>query len=96
MRLSFTGEVVYWRGPSPYYFVEVPEPVSELIAAESSQLTYGWGCIPARARIAETDFTTALFPKDDLYMLPVKAAVRTHLGVDVGDELAVVMELGPA
>lgn len=96
MQLTFTGEVVYWRGPAPFYFVEVPEPVSELIAADKAELTYGWGCIPARARIAGTDFTTALFPRDDLYMLPVKAAVRTKLDLDVGDEVSVVMEVGPA
>lgn len=96
MQLSFTGEVVYWRGPSPFYFVEIPEPESDVIASEKSQLTYGWGCIPARAVIAGTAFTTSLFPKDNLYMLPVKASVRAALGVDLGETVSVEMELGPA
>ena len=25
MRLRFSGEIWYWRGPSPFYFVTVPE-----------------------------------------------------------------------
>jgi len=25
-QLSFSGELWYWRGPSPFHFVTVPEP----------------------------------------------------------------------
>ncbi len=27
MQLEFEGEVIHWRGPSPHYFVAVPEPL---------------------------------------------------------------------
>ena len=25
MRLTFDGEIIYWRGPAPHHFVAVPE-----------------------------------------------------------------------
>ena len=34
------------------------------LAPVANQLTYGWGCIPVQATIGDTDFDTALFPKD--------------------------------
>ncbi|HWO66141.1 MAG TPA: DUF1905 domain-containing protein [Umezawaea sp.] len=33
-----------------------------LIQAESSAVSYGWGMIPAAARIGESEWTTSLFP----------------------------------
>ena len=56
-------------------------------------VTYGWGCIPVNVRIGRTDFTTSLFPKDDLYLVPVKVAVRRAEGLELGDEVTVRLRL---
>ncbi|MCW2765972.1 MAG: hypothetical protein JWO11_1931, partial [Nocardioides sp.] len=40
------------------------------------------------------EFRTALFPKDGLYLLPLKDAVRRSAGVEVGQVLAVGLNLG--
>ena len=45
MLLEFAGEVVAWRGPSPYVFVRVPEEPSAALESESQTLSYGWGCV---------------------------------------------------
>ena len=63
MRLGFAGEVIYWRGPSPFHFVEVPPDQSEEIHAVSSLVTYGWGCIPVRARLGATRGRPHCFPR---------------------------------
>ncbi|MET8771052.1 DUF1905 domain-containing protein [Streptomyces sp. NPDC004658] len=89
MELSFAGRVVEWRGPSPYYFVAVPDQESADIGEVAAQATYGWGAIPVTARVGATDFSTSLFPKDGSYLLPLKQAVRTPEGLVVGDEVAV-------
>lgn len=94
MLLRFTGEMIYWRGPAPFMFVRIPEPQSDDIADIADEITYGWGAIPVNARIGGTDFYTALFPKDGVYLLPVKAAVRKAEGVDLGDEVAVTLSVG--
>ncbi len=93
MDLEFSGEIIYWRGPSPYHFVAAPEEQSAAIEAVSSIVTYGWGVIPARVRIGQTDFTTSLFPRGDMYLVPVKVAVRRAEGLSLGDEVTVRLHL---
>lgn len=93
MELEFSGEIIHWRGPAPFYFVVTPEEVSAAIEAVSSLVTYGWGAIPVEARIGDTDFTTALFPKDEHYYVPIKVAVRRAEGVDLGDQVDVRLRL---
>lgn len=87
--LSFAGEIWQWRGPSPYYFVTVPEDECALLHALSPTVTYGWGMIPVRARIGSTEWGTSLFPKDGLFVVPLKDAVRRAEAIDEGDTVSV-------
>lgn len=89
MELEFSGEVWYWRGPAPWYFVTVPEPDAGRLEAASEVVTYGWGMIPVTAAIGGTEWTTSLWPKDGSYIVPLKASVRKAEDVDEGDELTV-------
>ena len=93
--LEFAGEVIHWRGPSPYHFVAIPEDECRDIEAVSSLVTYGWGVIPVRARMGATTWTTSLFPRKGRYLLPVRDAVRHGEEVEVGDTVRVrlVIEL---
>src|SRR6186713_2406511 len=96
IELTFDGEVVYWRGPSPYHFVAIPADECREIADVSSLVTYGWGVIQVSAHIGETEWTTSLFPKDGRYLLPVRDAVRKAEAVEVGETIGVrlVITLG--
>ncbi|MGW6904171.1 MULTISPECIES: DUF1905 domain-containing protein [unclassified Streptomyces] len=91
MELAFSGQVIEWRGPAPYYFVRVPDEESADIQQVASMATYGWGVIPVEARVGEVAFETSLFPKDGGYLLPLKNAVRKPQGLGSGDEVAVEM-----
>lgn len=91
MEFEFDGPIIEWRGPAPYYYVVVPEDESDEIAAVASAVTYGWGCIPVTATIGETEFYTALFPKDGRYLLPLKVVVRRAEGIAEGDTVGVRM-----
>ena len=84
MELGFSGELLHWRGPSPYHFVAVPEAESADLDEVRAAVTYGWGVIPVVARIGGTTFTTSLFPKDGGYLVPVKDAVRKAEALEVG------------
>ncbi|WP_245969584.1 DUF1905 domain-containing protein [Calidithermus roseus] len=90
--LEFSGEVFEWRGPAPFYFVTVPQEESRLIKSVSSLLTYGWGVIPVRVRIGKTEWKTSLFPKDGLYLLPLKDKVREAESLGEGDTVMVRLE----
>ncbi len=94
MKIKFQGPMIEWRGPSPFYFVPVPEGSSKKIKAMAAQLTYGWGVIPVLGKIGKTDFSTALIPKDGLYYLPIKNAVRFAENLEVGSEVSVSITLG--
>jgi hypothetical protein len=93
IELEFEGEVIHWRGPSPFHFVPVPEDESTIIHDVSPIVSYGWGVIPVRARIGRTDYTTSLFPKDGRYLVPVKDAVRRREALEVGDIVAVNLSI---
>ena len=93
MDLEFSGEIIHWRGPAPFHFVTVPDEQSAAIEVVSSMVTYGWGAIPVKARIGRTDFTTSLFPKGELYLVPIKDAVRRAEGLTLGDEVTVQLRL---
>lgn len=89
VELEFEGEIVHWRGPSPYHFVAIPDEQSREIADVASLVTYGWGAIPVTAGIGETTWTTSLFPRQGSYLLPVRDTVRAAEGLEVGETVAV-------
>ncbi len=93
MELVFAGRVIEWRGPSPYYFVPVPDAESADIREVAAMATYGWGVIPVAARIGEIAFETSLFPKDGGYLLPLKDAVRKRADLSTGDDVTVEMTI---
>lgn len=85
MELAFTGEVIHWRGPAPFRFVEVPDAEAAALRAASPLVSYGWGCIPVTVRLGGTTFTTSLFPRDGGYVVPIKAVVQRAERVELGD-----------
>ena len=93
MVTKFKGAMIEWRGPSPFYFVPVPEVQSKKIKAMAAQLTYGWGVIPVLGKIGKTEFSTALIPQDGVYYLPIKNAVRFSEKLEVGSEVTVSITL---
>jgi hypothetical protein len=93
VQLEFGGEIWFWRGPSPFHFVTVPEAESVEIRAVSALVTYGWGVIPVGVEIGNTSWTTSLFPKDDGYVVPIKAAVRKAEALELGDLVHIVVTI---
>ena len=95
MELELTGDIWHWRGPAPFHFVTVPADESASIKAVSSAVTYGWGMIPVRVEIGETSWETALWPKDGLYVVPLKDWVRKAEDLELGDTITVRLTVLP-
>jgi hypothetical protein len=89
MDLEFSGEMWFWKGPAPWYFITVPDEDCAELHAASAVVSYGWGMIPVTARIGGTAWTTSLWPKDGRYIVPVKTAVRRAEALEVGDTVTV-------
>jgi hypothetical protein len=93
MKIEFSGKIFFWQGPAPWFFVTIPAQESNDIKAISSLVTYGWGVIPVRVCIGKTEFKTSLFPKNDLYLVPIKASVRKAENLAEGDKVKVRLEI---
>jgi hypothetical protein len=94
--IEFSGEVWFWKGPAPWYFLTVPEGQSAEIKDVANLITYGWGMIPVTARIGDSEWTTALWPKDGKYVLPIKTIVRRAQGIDEGDLITAQLDVAIA
>jgi hypothetical protein len=93
MDFDFEGTVIEWRGPAPYLFLRIPDEESEDIKFAAKGLEY-WGQVPVVVQIDEVEFTTALFPKDGHYLMPLKDAVRKAAGIELDQVLAVALRVG--
>jgi hypothetical protein len=94
MKLEFSGEIWFWRGPAPHHFITVPDEECGALEAACAFVTYGWGMIPVAAQIGATEWKTSLFPKDGRYIVPVKASVRKAEGLELGDAVTVRLTVG--
>ncbi len=93
MDLEFTDAVIEWRGPAPYHFVWVPEDEADEIREVAAAVTYGWGMIPVAVTIGATTLSTALWPKDGSYVVPLKDKLRSAEGISLGDVVTVRLRI---
>jgi hypothetical protein len=93
MIIEFDGKIWFWKGPAPWFFVTVPAKESQDLKAISAFVTYGWGVIPVHVRVGKTEWQTSLFPKDGLYLVPIKASVRKAEKLAEGDNVTVRLEV---
>ena len=83
----------FWKGPAPWHFVTVPDDHCGDLEATSTAVSYGWGMIPVTAQIGETNWKTALWPKDGAYIVPIKSWVRKAEDLELGDLVTVNLEV---
>ncbi|HSM72631.1 MAG TPA: DUF1905 domain-containing protein [Anaerolineales bacterium] len=93
MHIEFSCKIIFWRGPAPWFFVKVPAKHSRAIIDIPNLVTYGWGVIPVHVQIGETKHTTSLFPKNDRYLVPVKASVRKAENLKKDDKVTIQLEI---
>jgi len=93
LELRFEAVVICWRGPSPFFFAALPAPDADQVRHVARAATYGWGVVPVEAEIGGVTFTTSLFPKDDTYLVPLKAAVRARANITAGDRVVVKLTI---
>jgi hypothetical protein len=55
--VEFSGEIWFWNGPSPFHLVTVPEDLCDALDAAAGMVSHGWGMIPVKVSIGDTDPT---------------------------------------
>lgn len=95
MVVEFESELWLWeaRRTESWTFVSLPADASEDIRELSAGPRRGFGAVRVQARIGASQWKTSIFPGEGGYVLPVKRAVRTAEGLDVGDVVTVTVEL---
>lgn len=84
----FSAELWRWdaRNDASWMFVSLPEDVTDEIDDRWGGSVGGFGSIPVEVTVGSTTWSTSIFPskQEATYVLPMKKAVRTAEGLDVG------------
>ena len=88
---KFTAELWNMESMNAWVFVTLPLDLSESIKDVPRPPAPGFGSLRVVARIGDTEWRTSIFPesKTGCYVLPVKKAVRTAVGVELGDTVTI-------
>lgn len=95
MRFEFESELWRWqaRSDTVWVFASVPEEISDEIRQVVAGMEGGFGSVRVDVTLGATRWRTSIFPSDRAYSLPIKKAVRTAEGVDLGDQVRIAIEL---
>jgi hypothetical protein len=90
--VDFEAELWEHEGQGAWCFVTVPEEQSEDIRL-SGAMPAGFGSYKVEATVGRTVWQTSVFPASECFVLPVKKAVRKAEGIEVGDLVAVTLDV---
>jgi hypothetical protein len=94
-RFSFDGTVWEHVGASGWFFVSVPEPITDDIDEMFGHRAAGFGSMRVEVTIGGTTWKTSIFPdaKRGTFVLPIKKAVRVAEGLTEGTVASVRLEV---
>lgn len=95
MQITFTAKPYLWHSDkTSWVFVSVPPDDADAID-DATAKTGGFGSVKVKVQIGATAWSTSLFPskEQETYVLPLKKAVRSAEGVEVGKPVDVTIEL---
>ncbi|WP_250035242.1 DUF1905 domain-containing protein [Paractinoplanes maris] len=96
MVVDFESELWLWaaRKTESWTFVSLPVEASDEIRDRTEGLRRGFGSVRVKASVGASHWRTSIFPGGDgVYVLPIKRAIRTAQGLEVGDVATVSVEL---
>jgi Domain of unknown function (DUF1905) len=95
MRYTFSADIWIHVADNPWYFVTVPEDISDSIEQDASTAPRGFGAVRVRATVGETRWATSVFPdtKRKAYLLPIKRPIRIAENLEAGDTIDVILEI---
>ncbi|TDW87371.1 MULTISPECIES: DUF1905 domain-containing protein [Kribbella] len=90
----FTAPLWLYPGEGSWYFVTVPEDISDEITDLTEGRRKGFGSVRVSVTVGGSTWQTSVFPtKNGTYMLPVKKAIRTAEDLLEGSPVETQLEL---
>ena len=96
MEYEFDATLWLWeaRRADRWTFVSLPTDLADDIGDVAAPVQRGFGSLRVDVTIGATRWRTSIFPgSSGTYVLPVKKAVRTAEGLDIGDTTRVRISL---
>lgn len=92
---EFNAKVKVYPGAAAWYFATLPKNIAREIDFEHGHHKAGFGSLRVKVIIGVTNWQTSIFTdtKSNSYMLPLKSAVRTAEGLEVGDTAQIKLEV---
>lgn len=88
MGLVFIFEAKLWLypGEGAWYFVTLPQNISQEIKSISGLPRRGFGSFRVQVKTGKTTWKTSIFPdnKSNSYLLPIKKEIRTKNNLEPG------------
>lgn len=96
-RAEYRVRAKVWRYPGKggWHFANLSPRQSAEVRGRFGMDARGWGSLPVRVRIGETEWGTSLFPdrKSSSYLFAIKADVRRRERVAAGDRITAVVQI---
>ena len=88
---QFKATVWQYEGPNGWFFVSLPEEISQEIRTNLKWQEEGWGRLKSSVKINDLQWDTAIWfdSKSNNYLLPLKAEIRKKCNIEKGEELIV-------
>ncbi|NUR98773.1 MAG: DUF1905 domain-containing protein [Kribbellaceae bacterium] len=91
---EFTAPLWLWPGEGSWYFVTVPEDISDEITDLTEGRRKGFGSVRVAVTVGGSSWQTSVFPtKDGTYVLPVKKQIRRAENLAEGTPVETALEL---
>jgi hypothetical protein len=95
--ITITAPVWLWsEGKGSWHFLTIPpdRAIEIRLAATAAGPRRGFGSVRVAPTIGGVTWRTSLFPqKDGGYILPIKAAVRSKVGIAAGDTVSATLDI---
>ena len=96
-KISYQFTASIWQDPGAggWHFVSLPADISKEIRSSLRWQEEGWGRMKAQIQVGEVIWESAIWfdTKHNTYLLPVKAAVRKQLKLQVNDEVEMLVRI---
>lgn len=91
----FDAELWEWPARASWFFVSVPEAISDEIDARTDGFAAGFGSVRVTVRVGGSAWATSVFPDTTrgCFVLPIKKAVRDAEGIAPGDSVRIHLVL---
>ena len=90
-RYRFTASLWPWKDDGSWWFVTLPDDVSDDIEERHGSSAGGFGAVKVEVTVGATTWRTSLFPSMEqrAYVLPMKKAVRVAESLAEGESFQV-------